>query len=150
MDLCSNRLKHLNFSKWTQVDHDMRRYSRGEVFDWYDLSWTLIVIRRKHKSKRHFVVWVMHTPSIVWIHPFDNFRHANITAHQNVFFAHAGIHPSENGAPEFLFQRYSRKCAIVILALRRRGVFLKNSDKRLVEHLARFVFHLGDLQNLIK
>lgn len=48
----------------------------------------------------------------VWFHPFDNFRHTNITAHQNVLLARAGIHPSENGTPEFL---YSRKCAIVIL-----------------------------------
>lgn len=86
----------------------------------------------------------------VWIHPFDNFRHVNITAHQNVLLARAGIHPSENGTPEFLFQRYSRMCAIAILVLRRRGVFWKNVDKRLVQHLARFVFHLGDLWNLLR
>lgn len=130
---------------WKICSDDCRKFT-VKVFTDDDIY--NVIVRKQKQCKRQFVVYIKTHYGRCKVQSVGKLNKVNLIDLYANMIANLGIHTNEFGQAEFNFQRLSRKCAIMLLALKRRKMLFDNFDKFLVERIARIVFSFSELRHL--
>jgi len=130
---------------WKFCRNDCRKFT-VKVFTDDDIY--NVTVRKQKQCKRQFVVYIKTLYGRCRVQSVGKLTKVNLTDLYAKMIEKLGIHTNEFGQAEFKFQKNARKCAIVLLALKRRKILFIHFDKFLVERIARTVFSFSELRHL--
>ncbi len=107
-----------------------------------------VTVRKQKQCKRQFVIYIKTHYGRCKVQSIGKLTKVNIIDLYAKMIENLGIRTNEFGQAEFNFQKNARKCAIVLLALKRRKILFIHFDKFLVERIARTVFSFSELRHL--